>query len=99
LLLREGNRTLPPLPHLSPRENQICVLVVEGESNDEIAAALEISPGTVKEYLSQIFLKTGLKNRTVLAARYVQGASARKPTRANHPTKPRREKRGAGVKS
>lgn len=75
-------------PQLSPRENQICALVVQGKPNKAIAAELKISPGTVGELLRRIFLKTGCHGRTELAVRWVQDASAHKPTRAKQSTNP-----------
>lgn len=53
--------------HLTPREKQVCRLVAEGKPNKEIAYALHLSEGTVKEYLFRIFRKTGVTNRTELA--------------------------------
>lgn len=80
---------------LSPREHQVCALVVLGQSNQEIATKLTLTPGTVKEHLRRSCAKLGCRNRTELAVRYVQGASAQ-PTRANHATK--RPPRGRGGK-
>jgi DNA-binding CsgD family transcriptional regulator len=80
-------------PKLSPRENQICALVVQGKPNKVIAAELQISPGTVSELLRRIYLKTACRGRTALAVRWVQGASADiKPTRAKPTTNTRKEK-------
>jgi DNA-binding NarL/FixJ family response regulator len=47
---------------LSPRE-----LVREGKTNVQIATALDLSRGTIKEYVSDIFRKIGVTNRTALA--------------------------------
>jgi DNA-binding CsgD family transcriptional regulator len=49
---------------LSPRENDILQLLATGASNREIAAALLLSTGTVRWYLSQIYGKLGVKRRT-----------------------------------
>lgn len=38
-------------------------LVADGQTNKEIAAALRISPATVKRHLENIFRKLKLKNR------------------------------------
>jgi DNA-binding CsgD family transcriptional regulator len=67
------------IPHLSPREHQICKLVCLGRSNKAIGLVLKISPETVKEYLGQIFQRTACDGRTQLAVLYVQGASASRP--------------------
>jgi DNA-binding NarL/FixJ family response regulator len=55
---------------LTERESQMLVLLAEGLSNREIAAALFLSPETVKSYLSKTFQKLGVRNR-VEAAAYV----------------------------
>jgi two-component system, NarL family, nitrate/nitrite response regulator NarL len=55
------------LPRMTPRERQIVELVCRGMKNKEIAAALTITPGTVKVHLMHIFEKTGVKDRFQLA--------------------------------
>ncbi len=52
---------------LSHREIQIVALVAEGESNKEIAFKLKLAEGSIKVYMSVIFRKTGIENRTKLA--------------------------------
>lgn len=52
---------------LSSRELSITKLVGEGLTNKEIAAQLYLSIGTVKNHLTQILQKTGLRDRTQLA--------------------------------
>ncbi|MGY4624015.1 LuxR C-terminal-related transcriptional regulator [Bradyrhizobium sp. USDA 4486] len=52
---------------LTHRERQIVRLVSEGMSNKEIARQLNLSPGTVKVHLYNIFQKLEVTNRTVLA--------------------------------
>jgi DNA-binding CsgD family transcriptional regulator len=54
---------------LSTRERQIVALLREAKTNKEIAGALLLTEGTVKEYLWHIFRKLGVKNRTELALR------------------------------
>lgn len=51
---------------LTERESQVMVLVADGLSNREIAAALYVSPETVKSYVRQIFRRLGLRNRVQL---------------------------------
>ncbi len=51
---------------LSERELEIISLVAEGLTNQEIAAALTISKRTVDNHVSNIFTKTGAKNRVAL---------------------------------
>ena len=51
---------------LSERELEIIALVAQGLTNQEIAAALTISKRTVDNHVSNIFIKTGAKNRVAL---------------------------------
>lgn len=51
---------------LTDRENEICSLMVEGLSNKQIADRLYISEGTVKNYISNIYDKTGIHDRVKL---------------------------------
>jgi transcriptional regulator EpsA len=55
---------------LSRREQEILFWLCRGESNVGIAAALAISPHTVKNHLQRIFRRIGVNNRTQAAARY-----------------------------
>jgi DNA-binding NarL/FixJ family response regulator len=48
---------------LTPRERQVAVLVMRGLSNKDVARELELSDGTVKTHLHNIFQKLGTKNR------------------------------------
>lgn len=54
-------------PTLTPRERGVVELVAQGLKNREIAAALGITPGTVKVHLMHIFEKTTAKDRYELA--------------------------------
>jgi PAS domain S-box-containing protein len=51
---------------LSPRELEVLRLLVQGHSNKEIAAKLEISESAVKNTLQQLFTKTGVRTRSQL---------------------------------
>jgi DNA-binding NarL/FixJ family response regulator len=59
---------------LTERESQVAVLVAEGLSNREIAAALYVSPETVKSYVRQIFRRLGIRNRVELTNYVRQGS-------------------------
>lgn len=48
---------------LTPREQEIYSLLMEGVSNKEIAARLFLSEGTVRVYLSGVYQKLGVKTR------------------------------------
>ncbi len=53
--------------HLSERELEVLTLIGEGKSNREIAQALFLTEGTVKNYVSQILSRLGLRDRTQAA--------------------------------
>jgi two-component system response regulator DesR len=48
---------------LTDREREILRLAEEGRSNRDIAATLDLSPGTVRNYLSEAAQKLGAANR------------------------------------
>jgi len=50
--------------HLTPREEAVLALVVEGLSNKSIAQRLDIALGTVKAHLKGAFAKLGVRGRT-----------------------------------
>lgn len=52
---------------LTARELELCALIAEGYTNIEIGKKLYISEGTVKNYVSSIYDKFGLHDRTQLA--------------------------------
>lgn len=52
---------------LTPRENEILVLISEGCDNKEIAAKLFLAEGTVRNKISKLLEKLKLKDRTQLA--------------------------------
>lgn len=55
---------------INSKELEIIELVADGLSNREIAAELCLSEGTVRNYLSSILEKLGLRDRTQLAVFY-----------------------------
>jgi DNA-binding CsgD family transcriptional regulator len=58
---------------LSPREQQVALLVARGFSNIEVAHELGIKDGTVKLHVQKIFLKLGVRNRYGMAMAYLFG--------------------------
>ena len=54
---------------LSEREIEVLHLVAAGQSNNEIAASLIVSPGTVKKHLNNVFGKLQVSSRTQAVAR------------------------------
>lgn len=53
-------------PDMTEREKEICTLLAEGLTNRQIAELLYISEGTVKNYISSIYDKTGIHDRAKL---------------------------------
>ena len=53
---------------LSPRRLQVATLVAEGKQSKEIAEILGLSPGTIKQYLHDIYRHLGIANRAELAS-------------------------------
>jgi non-specific serine/threonine protein kinase len=54
----------PDATGLSPREREVLRLLVDGASNDEIAAALNVSRRTAAQHVGSILGKLGASNRT-----------------------------------
>jgi len=47
---------------VTPRDQQVLNLLVQGCSNKEIAGHLNISPRTVKQHLRTLFLRAGIRD-------------------------------------
>ena len=47
---------------ITPRDEQVLKLLVQGCSNKEIADQLNISPRTVKQHLRTLFLRAGIRD-------------------------------------
>ncbi|MGQ4428415.1 response regulator, partial [Streptomyces violaceoruber] len=60
--IRPAEGTARDIP-LTPRETEVLRLIADGLSNSEIAAALVISPETVKTFVSRILTKLDLRDR------------------------------------
>ena len=74
-------RTVPTderLSRLSPRELEILTLVADGRSNQQIATVTYLSEKTVKNHLTRIMNKLGVRRRTEAAA-YFSRLTARYP--------------------
>jgi two-component system NarL family response regulator len=59
-------------PGLTSRELDVLALIVKGNSNKEIAAALTISEATVKTHINNILSKLGASDRTQAATMALQ---------------------------
>lgn len=55
-----------PLNSLTPREQEVLILLAEGQSNSQIAETLNISPKTVSRHRENIMAKLNLHSRTEL---------------------------------
>ena len=58
-----GNNVMIDLDQVkvTPRDQQVLNLLVQGCSNKEIAGQLNISPRTVKQHLRTLFLRAGIR--------------------------------------
>ena len=65
--VQESARSQPGEKKLSRRELEILKHVTNGETNRDIAKMLEISEHTVRNHISNIFHKLGVRNRTEAA--------------------------------
>ena len=66
--MAEAPQAPPPLAHpLSERELEIVQLLARGATNREIAAALVVAEGTVKNHLTNILGKLGARDRAQAA--------------------------------
>jgi DNA-binding CsgD family transcriptional regulator len=54
---------------LTPAERRVAALVVEGRTNQEVAAALFLGERTVASHLTHIYAKLGIRSRTELASK------------------------------
>lgn len=59
----EKKYKLKKLFNFSDRETEIALMIVDGFTNRQIAAALKLSDGTCRNYISSIYLKLGVESR------------------------------------
>ncbi len=64
---RDAHDDPVPIPHLSPREQQILRLLVEGYSNEEIAVHLRCAYPTVRTHLAHLYRKLDVDDRVSAA--------------------------------
>jgi len=57
-----------PLSNLTEQERKIFDLIVEGRTNREIAAEVYLAEKTVKNYVSNLLAKLGVRHRSQVAA-------------------------------
>jgi len=63
----QNNSQQDMIASLTPRELEIARAIADGKSNKEISTILFLSEGTVKNYVTNIFEKLQLSNRTEVA--------------------------------
>lgn len=56
-----------PDVHVSPRESELMDLLTDGLSNRQLAEQMHLTEGSVKVYLSRLFHKLGVPDRTAAA--------------------------------
>jgi DNA-binding NarL/FixJ family response regulator len=54
---------------LSDREIEIALMLCDGFTNRQIASAMKLSDGTARNYISSIYSKLGVENRTAAVAK------------------------------
>lgn len=59
---------------LTSQETRVALLVAEGRSNKEVAAALFLSPKTIERHLGNVFRKKGFRSRAELARAFAEQA-------------------------
>lgn len=79
--LRSGGAAAPA-DGLTAQEEQVLAAIIEGLSNREIAATLHLAEQTVKNYVSSLMSKLGVRSRTQAA---VLGARRRSPGEGRAP--------------
>ena len=65
--LRSGPEVDERLASLTAQERRVLDLIADGLTNREIAERLYLAPKTVKNYVSNVLLKTGMRGRTEAA--------------------------------
>lgn len=68
VLIQKVNEPPPPGQDMTDREKETLALMVEGLSNNEIAARLVVSQSTVKFHVSNVLSKLGAASRTEAVA-------------------------------
>ena len=66
--IRDGNDEADPLRRLTPQERQLLEGIGEGLTNRQIAERMFLAEKTVKNYVSQLLGKLGMRRRSEVAA-------------------------------
>ncbi len=79
ITIHEWGGALPGEPqlrerfHFTPSEARVAVHIAEGRTNKEIAAALGVSPHTVRHHAEHVFAKMSVDSRTGVAWKLLGG--------------------------
>ncbi len=65
----DAERSLHPVPHLTPRQRDVMQLLASGHTNAQIARRLGVSEGTVRTHLKDIYQRLDVSNRTAAVMR------------------------------
>jgi len=60
---RPGDASMPPQPHLTPRQVEVLRLLEQGRSTDQIAAELHLSTETVRNHIRRLLRALGVNSR------------------------------------
>lgn len=71
-VVRPRNELLDGDEPLTSQETRVALLVAEGRTNKDVAAALFLSPKTVERHLGNVFRKRGFRSRAELVRAYAQ---------------------------
>lgn len=71
--------------NLTPRQYDVAKLVAAGLGNREVARQLGLSPGTVRNVLSDVYALVGKSSRTVVALMFVNQQFNRNARRIHGP--------------
>lgn len=61
---QEAFATTPALAELTPREHEVLGRMCQGENNEQIAAAMRVSPNTVRNHIAMLYSKIGVHRRS-----------------------------------
>lgn len=70
--LQRSDEIATVLANLTPREQEVAVLIGQGQSNRQIARALFISERTAEQHVANVFHKLGVASRVAVAIRLSQ---------------------------
>ncbi|HSR31523.1 MAG TPA: response regulator transcription factor [Anaerolineae bacterium] len=72
ILVQAAQQPPPPGQDLTDREREVLALLVEGQTNRQIAQRLSLTQGTVRIYVSNVLSKLQVSNRTEAATLALQ---------------------------